>query len=314
MTGVQPCPDGGDKAARWAGRRCPWQALWLLSALALLTATGCVSVPAQRSLMDDGFTAQALAPASITVTSWNIKKTKASGWPAYASQGTAAKRFGGIDLLLLQEACEPLDEQHDPLGKPLADARLGWAFATSFESRLLGCGGQRATGVLTASSARPVSSIGLLSQNRELGITPKSTLVTRYRLANRADTLLVVNTHLLNFEWRTLDDYSEQVRAIGEAISAHRGPVILAGDLNTRNAARQAVVDRMADEHGLKPVFGQAAAGRTKAIVGGDLALDHIYYRGLHVIKEGVVGHESDTDISDHNSLSVGFAVDPGIN
>lgn len=282
----------------------------LIGLMLILAGTGCVSVPPTRAINGDGFSAPALAPEHIALISWNIQKHKGAGWPAFARRGTAAQRFETTSLLLLQEACEPRQNPQDALGAAFAAADLGWVFAPSFRSRFLGCGGDQATGVLTASSARPVSRTALLSQNREFGITPKSTLVTRYRLAGSADTLQVVNTHLLNFEWRSLNDYTQQVGAIGQAIAAHDGPVILAGDLNTRNAARQAVVDRMVAAHGLKPVFGKALAGRTKAIIGGDLALDHIYYRGLRVVENGVVGHESDAAISDHNRLSVGFTVD----
>ena len=55
-------------------------------------------------------------------------------------------------------------------------------------------------------------------------------------------------------------------------------------------------------------MFDATDDARTRAVIGGDQPLDHIYYRGLSIITPGRIGAEALTDVSDHNSLSVRFA------
>jgi len=221
------------------------------------------------------------------------------------------RTLDGADLLLLQEACAPTrDDAIDTLIGP----GRGWAMATSFVSRVLGCGDNMPTGVITASVATPDTATALRSHGREFGLTPKSALATTYALAGQRDSLLVVNAHLLNFEWFELGDYQAQLDRIEAVVAVHAGPVIVAGDLNTRNAARQARIDGLAQRCGLTPVFGAGADRRTTAVIGGDLPLDHVLYRGLTLIGSGHIGHEKDAGWSDHNSVSVLFVAHSNAN
>lgn len=273
--------------------------------LAVAVVAGCVSVPSQRLVKGVGYSAPALDGRAITLVSWNIAKEKTTQWALSREGADIRARLIAADLLLLQEACGGAAD----LAPLLGANDYGWALAASFESASLGCGSDIATGVLTASRAGPLTVTALRSRRREFGITPKTALATMFALRERPDRLLVVNAHLLNFEWFDLDDFDAQLQRIGTLIAAHDGPVILAGDLNTRNGQRLGLVRQLAAQYDLRPVFGEKPNGRTQAPFGGGFALDHIFYRGLTVAVPGRIGREAQAGFSNHNSLTATFAL-----
>ena len=270
----------------------------------------CVHVPAEKLLRQARYSDDTLDASNFTLVSWNIAKESAGDWSHTRKNRTLRARLSRADLLLLQEVCVTSSGVAAGLAPLLRANDYGWVFAASFESALLGCGTDAPTGVLTASRAEPSAVTALRSRHRELGLTPKTTLASTFALDDCAGTLLVINTHLLNFEWLGTDDVADQLARIGERITAHSGPVILAGDLNTRNAKRLSLVRQLAARHGLRAVFDDAPGGRTQSIFGGGFALDHVFYRGLRVVSPGSVGNETTQALSDHNSLTVTFALD----
>lgn len=304
-------------------RRTISSARRICAALLLAGLAGCTTVPATRLVQDTGYPDGALDARSITLVSWNVEKGNGDNWASLDSDAALRARLSSADLLLFQEACAADSNATnnggpsvDPLIDLLRERGYGWSLAVGFESRLLGCGPDTATGVLTASRVQPLAVMPLRSRHREFGITPKTAQASTFALResprsvdDAGPRLLVINAHLLNFEWLGTGDVGDQLTAIGARIAAHAGPVILAGDLNTRNQKRQAQVDRFAARHDLQPVFGEAPAGRTQSIFGGGHALDHVYYRGLQVVEPGTVGQEAERGMADHNSLTVRFAL-----
>ena len=98
-----------------------------------------------------------------------------------------------------------------------------------------------ATGVTTASkvSANSVDNPPdfVRSQPREpFSRTPKMALISQYPIAGSADQLMVVNVHSINFV--VTSKFETQLQQIEEAISSHRGPLLLAGDFNTWISSR----------------------------------------------------------------------------
>lgn len=275
--------------------------------VAALGLAACVATPDQRlAQAGPAFSGTALSANDIHVVDWNIKKAEAGEWASARGGATVAGLLRDADLVTLQEVCAP--ESSGTVSERLAAAQLTGVFAASFTAPILGCGSGRATGVLTASRVAPIRRIALVSQHREFGLTPKASLATTYPIAGHDPRLLVINAHLLNFEWLTLDDYSNQLAAIGALLEQHTGPIILAGDMNSRSPARTRLLEKTVQQAGLKAVFHAEDDARTRAVIGGDRPLDHIYYRGLSIITPGRIGAESAADVSDHNSLSVRFA------
>jgi endonuclease/exonuclease/phosphatase (EEP) superfamily protein YafD len=259
--------------------------VWLLPALlaALLlhaSASWAGSEQACSPVVETTGAAPALAD-ELEVLSWNIQKASNSGWAEdLASLG------GEVDLAFIQEAT---------LQAGIGDIIPGLhqAFARGYTST------NRETGVLTLSAGEPSVQCRLSSVEPWLG-TPKATSVTKYPLQGRDQRLLAINLHAINFEI-SLDTFQAQLHALRELLSDHDGPVILAGDLNTWSARRQAMVDDFTRAHGLGSITFEPDL-RTTAF---GYALDHIYVRGLQARDARVIPVSS----SDHNPLRVRLAI-----
>jgi endonuclease/exonuclease/phosphatase (EEP) superfamily protein YafD len=152
---------------------------------------------------------------------------------------------------------------------------------------------------MTLSASNPSLHCNMTAWEPLLG-TPKATSITEYPLRDREERLLAINLHAVNFTLG-LENFRQQFSALADLLKRHRGPVIVAGDLNTWSEKRQALVDNFMLEHGLgainfEPDLRTTAFGR---------ALDHIYIRGLEATFAQVIPVSS----SDHNPLRVRLAI-----
>ena len=163
------------------------------------------------------------------------------------------------------------------------------SFAPGYRTR------RSVTGVMTISTAEPLTQCNLVSMEPWLR-TPKATMITEYGLTGTDQTLLVVNTHAVNFTFG-VRVFREQIQQVQSVMSEHPGPILLSGDFNTWRGRRSEVLHEVAESLGLamldydednrKRAFGQA--------------LDHIYVRGLQVID--ATTHRVGS--SDHNPMLV---------
>ena len=216
----------------------------LFALAAALALAGCVTLTSTpRAILRDGasavvrslpcdaarpigaaFERDALDPRAIRIISWNIHKQADAGWLR------DLRRFAAqSDVVLLQEAV--LDP---PIRRLIDGEGFEWAMGSSFEF----AGAD--IGVMTASRVAPLDVCTLRADEPLLHI-PKSAVVARYALAGRARTLAVANVHAINFSV-SLDAYRSQFAAVADALREHRGPLIVAGDLNTWSAGRSAVL------------------------------------------------------------------------
>ena len=269
--------------------------------MALVLMTGCAAQPvatvdasetAMRS--DAQACALAIAPApqpdrqrldadAIRVANWNIQK---GGDPAWADDLNALD--ASADLVILQEASPAIVNDLE-----LASGHHR-AFAEGFRWR------GRATGVLTLSRAEPVAECDLVAREPWLG-TRKATLVTEYGLTGTSQTLLVINIHGVNFSLGARE-LKAQIADAETVIAAHPGPVLFSGDFNTWRGGRAALLDELAERHGLAaPAYD---ADHRKRFMGWPL--DHIYTRGL----VPVAATTHDIESSDHNPMTVEFRLD----
>ena len=275
---------------------------FLVLFLAAVSA-GCVVVPERQHallLSSDGTVVQrpmrcgerpeppptavaGLDPRMIRIASWNLHKEADEGW---ASDLT--KLIGHTDILLIQEA-----EVSPQFRGVVEKGGFSWLLSSAFEYR----GAEY--GVLTATRVAPASACTLRA-NEPLLLIPKATLVTRYGLAGRSDTLAVVNVHAINFALGT-DAYHAQLEAAADTLASHRGPIVFAGDFNTWNDARDAVVQALASKLGLTPVT--FSVDDRKRFMGR--IFDWIYARGVEVISATAWSVAS----SDHNPLLVALRV-----
>jgi endonuclease/exonuclease/phosphatase (EEP) superfamily protein YafD len=278
----------------------PADALGAILAAALIALTvACATVPAEqqafllgqhgavigRSLRCNGDApasggekaAEPLPGPTLRVLSWNLHKNQDPGWARDLA------RFAlDHDLLLLQEA-----SLTDELQRVLADAGYDWLLASAFALN------GRETGVLNAARVRPAAACTQRFFEPLLQL-PKSAVITRYAVAGIEGTLAVANVHSINFSL-ALGDYRAQLEAIAQELADHRGPMIVAGDLNTWSPARLDVVNDVMRRMQLAPVL---PPNDTRSRFLGQ-QVDYIFVRGLEVVH----AEAPEVSSSDHNPV-----------
>jgi endonuclease/exonuclease/phosphatase (EEP) superfamily protein YafD len=277
--------------------------VYLLALFAAAVSGGCVVVPERQHalvLENNGTVVQrpmrcgdraeartaevaALDPRAIRIASWNLHKEADKGW-----ESDLRRLIGETDILLIQEA-----EVSPQFRSVVEKGGFSWLLSSAFEYQ----GAEY--GVLTATRVAPASACTLRAMEPLLFI-PKAALITHYRLAGRADTLAVVNVHAINFALGT-DAYHAQLEAAAEVLSTHRGPIVFAGDFNTWNDAREAVIQTLVSGLGLTPV--QFSIDDRKRFMGR--IFDWIYARGVEVLAATAWNVSS----SDHNPLLVAVRI-----
>ncbi len=271
----------------------------------LLALQGCIEIPDPYMVMGQREHSETVAavrpcdqdalefPATIAVhkglpldatgfnlVSWNMLKGRRAGWEEdfrrHVRQG---------DVLLLQEA-----HLTDQMLEELHRSQLNWSLATAFRLR-----GDEA-GVLTASKS-DLYGICMRRFQEPFLATPKTSLLVWFPLSDGGH-LVVVNVHAINFTFDAVD-FEASWRALEAILKFYDGPLIVAGDFNTWNADREAVVVNTTRRMGLEPVVFPSDR-RTRIF---DRVVDHIYFRGLVAV--GAVVDEVQT--SDHNPMRVTF-------
>lgn len=280
--------------------------LWTsVVAAGLLTSTlgACVRVPRLPVVMAsvDAPRAPGKLPSLLRVLVWNVRKGSHAGFlPAFRSYLDSAP-----DLVLLQEACL------DDATTAALDVAPVWRFAPSWTARgpiaarTIGCRGDGVpTGVLTASPVAPLRATPLRATVREPFRTPKLALLTEFAIAGRYDTLLVANVHGLLL--RGTDTFGREMRRLSDALRAHRGPLLLAGDFNTWSRQRLAILDTVTSDLRL----GAVDLDRVPRGGAQRPPLDHVYVRDLEVV-EAMVVRATASNASDHDAIRVTLRVTP---
>lgn len=280
-------------------------AKYLVFTLAALLLAGCVHIPEQPqlnysseisskqpitrctadiSLSRENATARnGLSPERISVLNWNMYKQSRDNW-AVDFQRLSHDQ----DILILQEAY-----MDDGLTSALSESPYNWAMTTAFVRQ------DNANGVLTASRKQSNTHCALYAKEPFIQI-PKSILVSTYPLVGTNQSLLVANVHGINFTLG-LKSYRQQFEALAKVLLNHRGPIILAGDFNSWREDRQAILDELSYDLSLQRVGYESH--RRITVFGNPI--DHVYYRGLEIVKASTPSVTS----SDHNPLLVTFKV-----
>ncbi|MFC3393554.1 endonuclease/exonuclease/phosphatase family protein [Brenneria rubrifaciens] len=216
----------------------------------------------------------------LRVMVWNIFKQQKMNWLS------VLQNFGrNTQLVLLQEA------QSTP--ELIRFATSNYLSTDQVPAVVLP---QHPSGVMTLSAAQPIYCCPLREREPLLRLS-KSALVTVY-LLHDGRQLMVINIHAVNFSFG-VEVYSKQLEAIGEQLTHHRGPVIMAGDFNAWSQPRSNALYRFAKRMTLQEV-GFVDDHRRKAF---GRPLDFVFYRELDVVQSSILV----TQASDHNPLLVEF-------
>lgn len=211
---------------------------------------------------------------SYQLLSWNIFKSKKPSW-----QQAFSHLHQQYDLLLLQEAKihfqEPINHY---------DQDYHWAFGESFA--IDSCGSS--CGVLTGSRIQSESAFNRHGPVAEPFLnTPKSSVFAYYPIAEHHLSLLVVNSHFINF--RQTRAFVAQLKQVLDEIALHNGPVIFAGDFNTWHPARVKELSHSVAQLDLEQVHFENESRKF-------LRLDHIFIRGIDLLEAQILHHIPGSD------------------
>ncbi len=172
-----------------------------------------------------------------------------------------------------------------------------WQLAKSF--RYFG----NDTGVLTISNTHPKKSKVILSKPKEpITGTSKATLISLFSIENSSQTLMIVNSHGINFVGKK--KFTQQMKRIEKYMAKHNGPLVWAGDLNTWSKKRLQIVLEIAKNCNLIAVNFPKGSIKTGPIPWEKSPLDHLFYRGLNLIDSEVL---EDISSSDHKPIQATF-------
>lgn len=237
----------------------------------------------------------ALESSSITVLNWNIAKNNHDR--QWLKDFRSMVRHYRPDLIFLQEVRFDLDAAH---AVDLPD--MSWSYAPNF----IDAHHRAYSGVLTAAKTNPIQSRALVTEHFEPIVqTPKVSLVTEYSLSHRSQTLLAINSHLINFV--DLQTFRTQLRDLEQAIATHQGPIIFAGDFNTWSGSRSTALEQAATRLGLQEAsFSPDDYRKIKRFLLSP-PLDYIFYKQLreHRVNARVLHHITS---SDHKPLLTEFS------
>lgn len=236
----------------------------------------------------------ALDPSSIKTLVWNIKKTQKATWQREFLDYSERK-----DLVLLQEGIQ--NQRFNSTIEQLPEFR--WDMAVSF---LLRRSNRAATGTLIGSLVVPDDVVVKQTQDFEpLVNTPKATVFAKYPIAGSSQKLLVISIHGINLT--SLSTFKRHMQQAHDEILQHEGPVLFAGDFNTRTKTRTSYLMKLLNDVGLTPVVFKNGDRRMVWKFTRNY-LDHSFVRGLKVISAEVL---ADAEGSDHKPMVLELSLEP---
>ena len=269
----------------------------------IIFISSCGLIPARGIIKEENaFSSQLLNDSSIKVLVWNIhKEGNSRDWVEDYDKIYEDKK---PDIIVFQEARLNTGLKYALLK---TSKEMGWIFSSNIEEK----NHDTYSGVLTASKAKPHEQYSITTEALEpIFKTPKTALITTYKLSPSNKLLLVVNIHGINMA--NLEKFKAQLFKIVNEISGHSGPIIFAGDFNTRNKERLSFLLReLKAKLDLETVpFTKEDKKEIKRFLFSPIPLDHIFYssKELEVIQESPDVLE-DIKSSDHKPLFVEFKV-----
>lgn len=227
---------------------------------------------------------------SIKVLVWNLLKAERKNWKRDFINLSANK-----DILLLQEGY--LNRRTEDTFKALRMFRfdMGVSFLYKKDNKT-------PTGTVVGSRVAPVDAGFLRTKDYEPLIkTPKTLTYAKYPIRGRKQTLLAISLHGMNFTKQYA--YNNQIDQALTLIDAHKGPVIFAGDFNSRTKKRLKYLKDRMKARDLKEL---SYLNDKRMKVFGNI-LDHTFARGFLVRNSRVLHHIKS---SDHKAIELDLVLD----
>ncbi len=222
--------------------------------------------------------------SKFSLICWNIHKENLQ--PDFKSKLHELLHTHPSDFLLFQEYKMSKHQSHDL-------SAYSFAMAANIETR------RYIYGLMTASYCGfDTKHIALTHQREFLISTRKSTLLTSHSFSN-GERFHLLNMHGINFV--SSRAFSKELEKIKSILSSCSGALVVSGDFNNWSKKRIKTLEEFQTElalhkavieqgHHIKHVFSKP--------------IDHIFYRGLKLIKAEAIDTKS---ISDHNPIHAVF-------
>jgi endonuclease/exonuclease/phosphatase (EEP) superfamily protein YafD len=223
--------------------------------------------------------------SGLDVLVWNVKKGDKITFDA------EFKKFGNDkDIFLIQEAyTAPF------FTNTIATFRdYQWDLGLSFTYRLYN---NEATGNMIGARVKPSwVKVEHTVDMEPLTATPKTTVYSKFPVEGSEKELLVISIHGINFA--NFEAYNRHLEQVKGYITSHDGPVVLAGDFNTRTKKRYRELQAFTKKLSLKEV--RLINGDLRMVaVGTHNFLDHAFIKGFKVRHAEVFS----SDGSDHQPM-----------
>jgi endonuclease/exonuclease/phosphatase (EEP) superfamily protein YafD len=227
-----------------------------------------------------------LDPESIKIFVWNIYKARKNNFAEdlyhYAND---------YDLLMIQEAMTTEMEPFYALDGFRYDFGVSFAFRRNLSEQ---------SGTLLGSKVAPLRTWIARTHDVEPVVrTPKVLTMGTYPIKGSDQSVLLINIHGVNMT--NHNAFERHIELSLAQIANHQGPVVFAGDFNTRTKRRLAFMrDRLITQSGFTEVEFRNDE-RMKSFLTGHI-LDFVFVRGLDVVDAEVLGHVKS---SDHKAMLV---------
>lgn len=227
---------------------------------------------------------QVLDPENIKVLVWNIYKGEKDHFNRDIT--TLAPKY---DLMMIQEA---LTTRMDVF-RSIPGVRYDFGISFGYKKDP-----NKFTGTMIGSKVSPARAwIARTTETEPIIGTPKVLTMATYIFMNRPESLLLINIHGLNVT--THGPYIRHIELAIEQMKGHQGPIVFAGDFNSRTTKRLQETRQMLSRLGFSEMSFRNDE-RMRGALGGEV-LDHVFYRGLEIIDSEVLGH---LESSDHKAMS----------
>lgn len=241
--------------------------------------------PLEKSQLRYGAALQGeLDPNHLSVLVWNIYKGEKDHFDRDIT--TLGPKY---DLMMIQEA---LTTRMDVF-RSIPGVRYDFGISFGYKKDP-----NKFTGTMIGSKVNPARAwIARTTETEPIIGTPKVLTMATYKFMGRTESLLLINIHGLNVT--THGPYIRHVELAIEQMKGHSGPIVFAGDFNSRTQRRLEETREMLSRLGFSEMSFRNDE-RMRGKLGGEI-LDHVFYRGLEIIDSEVLGH---LESSDHKAMS----------
>lgn len=244
---------------------------------------GCKKIPPDSQVLKKFSTGsqENLDSNRFRVLAWNLYKGRKPNF-----RQAFLKLTQDADVILTSESVDS-----DPVqSSKLSIQGMGWDFATNFLMK-----DNVGTGVSVGS--RAVARDVRFSRTDDLEPfvkSPKAIIMATFGIPGFQQRLLAISIHGIN--WDDDEALGRQLRKILPELKKHKGPIVFAGDYNTKNQIRVDIAKQVLGEAGLKRVsWDNPTQGKQ---------LDDAFVRGVEVHSARLI-HDYVDDGSDHPAIDL---------